>query len=33
LDFGRRIAMGPTNGVLADARVKAAYLGTEEVAQ
>ena len=33
LDFGRRIAMGPTNDVLADPRVKAAYLGTEEVAQ
>ncbi|MCF8511099.1 MAG: ATP-binding cassette domain-containing protein [Rhodobacteraceae bacterium] len=33
LDFGRRIAFGPTADVLADPRVKAAYLGTEEVAQ
>jgi branched-chain amino acid transport system ATP-binding protein len=32
LDFGRRIAFGPTADVLADGRVKAAYLGTEEVA-
>lgn len=32
LDFGRRIAFGPTAQVLADPRVKAAYLGTEEVA-
>ncbi len=32
LDFGRRIAFGPTADVLADPRVKAAYLGTEEVA-
>ena len=31
LDFGRRIAFGPTAGVLADPKVKAAYLGTEEV--
>jgi len=31
LDFGRRIAFGPTDAVLADPRVKAAYLGTEEV--
>lgn len=31
LDFGRRIAFGPTAGVLDDPRVKAAYLGTEEV--
>ncbi|MEZ5751011.1 MAG: ATP-binding cassette domain-containing protein [Paracoccaceae bacterium] len=31
LDFGRRIALGPTADVLADPRVKAAYLGTEEV--
>jgi branched-chain amino acid transport system ATP-binding protein len=33
LDFGRRIAFGPTVDVLADPKVKAAYLGTEEVAQ
>ena len=31
LDFGRRIAFGPTAEVLDDPRVKAAYLGTEEV--
>jgi branched-chain amino acid transport system ATP-binding protein len=31
LDFGRRIAFGPTPDVLADPKVKAAYLGTEEV--
>ncbi len=31
LDFGRRIAFGPTADVLADPKVKAAYLGTEEV--
>ena len=31
LDFGRRIAFGPTADVLADHNVKAAYLGTEEV--
>lgn len=31
LDFGRRIALGPTAAVLADPKVKAAYLGTEEV--
>ncbi|GAB4262507.1 MAG: ATP-binding cassette domain-containing protein [Pararhodobacter sp.] len=33
LDFGRRIAFGPTSTVLDDPKVKAAYLGTEEVAQ
>ena len=32
LDFGRAIAFGPTAAVLADPRVKAAYLGTEEIA-
>ena len=32
LDFGRRIAFGPTPDVLADPKVKAAYLGTEDVA-
>lgn len=31
LDFGRKIAFGPTRDVLADPKVKAAYLGTEEV--
>lgn len=31
LDFGRRIALGPTADVLADPKVKAAYLGTVEV--
>lgn len=29
LDFGRRIAFGPTADVLADPKVKAAYLGVE----
>jgi branched-chain amino acid transport system ATP-binding protein len=29
LDFGRRIAFGPTSDVLADPKVKAAYLGVE----
>ena len=32
LDFGRRIAFGPTADVLADPKVKAAYLGTEDIA-
>ena len=32
LDFGRRIVFGPTADVLADPKVKAAYLGTEDVA-
>lgn len=31
LDFGKRIAFGPTADVLADPKVKAAYLGIEEV--
>jgi branched-chain amino acid transport system ATP-binding protein len=31
LDFGRRIAFGETGAVLNDPKVKAAYLGTEEV--
>ncbi len=31
LDFGRRIAFGPTKEILSDPKVKAAYLGTEEV--
>jgi len=31
LDFGKRIAFGPTVDVLNDPKVKAAYLGTEEV--
>ena len=32
LDFGRTIAFGPTQNVLSDPKVKAAYLGTEDVA-
>jgi len=32
LDFGKRIAFGPTAEVLDDPKVKAAYLGTEEIA-
>ncbi|MEK7345877.1 MAG: ATP-binding cassette domain-containing protein [Pseudomonadota bacterium] len=31
LDFGRRIALGPTQTVLEDPNVQAAYLGMEEV--
>ena len=31
LDFGKRIAFGPTAEVLDDPKVKAAYLGTEEI--
>jgi branched-chain amino acid transport system ATP-binding protein len=31
LDFGKKIAFGPTPDVLSDPKVKAAYLGTEEV--
>ena len=31
LDFGRRIAFGPTADVLEDPKVKAAYIGTEEI--
>ncbi|MGV0961203.1 MAG: ABC transporter ATP-binding protein [Limnohabitans sp.] len=31
LDFGRRIALGPTKTVLEDPNVQAAYLGIEEV--
>lgn len=31
LDFGCKISFGPTADVLADPKVKAAYLGTEEV--
>lgn len=33
LDFGRRIAFGEVHAVLADPKVKAAYLGTEEVVE
>ena len=33
LDFGRRIAFGDTRAVLDDPKVKAAYLGIEEVAE
>jgi branched-chain amino acid transport system ATP-binding protein len=32
LDFGKRIAFGPTHEVLNDAKVKSAYLGTETAA-
>jgi len=33
LDFGKRIAFGPTEATLGDAKVRAAYLGlAEEVA-
>jgi branched-chain amino acid transport system ATP-binding protein len=32
LDFGKRIAFGPTKAVLDDPKVKAAYLGIEDVA-
>jgi len=32
LDFGECIAFGPTFDVLNDRRVKAAYLGVEEIA-
>lgn len=32
LDFGRRLAFGPTGEVLRDPKVKAAYLGLEEAA-
>ncbi len=31
LDFGKRIAFGPTKSVLSDPAVKAAYLGAEEL--
>ncbi|WP_209120812.1 hypothetical protein [Parasedimentitalea maritima] len=31
LDFGRKIAFGPTAEVLSDPKVKAAYLGTEDI--
>jgi branched-chain amino acid transport system ATP-binding protein len=30
LDFGKRIAFGPTRDALADSKVKSAYLGTAE---
>jgi branched-chain amino acid transport system ATP-binding protein len=33
LDFGKKIAFGSTAAVLADPKVKAAYLGTEEVVE
>jgi branched-chain amino acid transport system ATP-binding protein len=33
LDFGKRIALGPTADVLASEQVKRAYLGTADVEQ
>jgi branched-chain amino acid transport system ATP-binding protein len=32
LDFGSLVTSGPTRDVLSDARVRAVYLGVEEVA-